>query len=131
MRRSGPKTWGPLVEGEVGCDQDGAAFVALAEDFEEQFGASGGQGHEAQFVDDEELEVGQLALEVQQSSPSSTDTCLPSPPPSMLGMQRSSHWERSSNVLGFVVDPLATIHADGNPTQSSPMAANAAVWAPT
>ena len=35
---------GPLVKGEVGGDQDGAPFVALAEDLEEQFRAGGGQG---------------------------------------------------------------------------------------
>ena len=28
---------GPLIEGQVGGDQDGAALVALAEDLEEQF----------------------------------------------------------------------------------------------
>ena len=28
---------GPLIEGEVGCDQDGAPLVALAEDLEENF----------------------------------------------------------------------------------------------
>ena len=38
---------GPLVEGQDGGDQDGAAFVALAEDLEEEFRAGGGQGDEA------------------------------------------------------------------------------------
>ena len=33
---------GPLVEGQVGGEQDGAPFVALAEDLEEQFRAGGG-----------------------------------------------------------------------------------------
>ena len=28
---------GPLIEGQVGGDQDGAALVALAEDLEEEF----------------------------------------------------------------------------------------------
>ena len=51
---------GPLVEGKVGGDQDGAPFVALAEDLEEQFRTGGGQRHEAQLVDDEQLEAGQL-----------------------------------------------------------------------
>ena len=55
---------GPLVDGQVGGDQDGATFVALAEDFEEEFRAGGGQGCEAQFVDDQQPETGQLALEV-------------------------------------------------------------------
>ena len=35
----GSEDVGPLVEGEVGGDQDGAPFVALAEDLEEQFRA--------------------------------------------------------------------------------------------
>ena len=35
------KDVGPLVEGQVGGDQDGASFVALAEDLEEQFRSLG------------------------------------------------------------------------------------------
>ena len=42
---------GPLVEGQVGGDQDGAPFVALAEDLEEQFRSGGGQGDKAQLID--------------------------------------------------------------------------------
>ena len=34
----------PLVERKIGGHQDGAAFVALAEDLEEQFRPGGGQG---------------------------------------------------------------------------------------
>ena len=34
------KDVGPLVEGQVGGDQDGASFVALAEDRGDQDGAS-------------------------------------------------------------------------------------------
>ena len=49
-----PEDLGPLIEGEVGGDQDGAPFVALAEDLEEQFRPGGGQRHEAQLVDDEQ-----------------------------------------------------------------------------
>ena len=47
---------------------DGASFVALAEDLEEQFRAGGGQRHEAQLVDDEQIEAGQLPLQVEQSA---------------------------------------------------------------
>ena len=64
----GAEHFGPLVEGQVGGDQDGAPFVALAEDLEAEFRAGGGQGDEAQLVDDEQLEAGQLPLEVEQSS---------------------------------------------------------------
>ena len=41
---------GPLVEGQVGGDQDGAPLVALAEDLEEQFRSGGGQGGEFRLV---------------------------------------------------------------------------------
>ena len=61
---------GPLVEGQVGGDQDGAPFVALAEDLEEEFRTGGGEGDEAQLVDDEKPEAGQLPLQVEQPSPS-------------------------------------------------------------
>ena len=39
-----PEHLGPLVEGQVGGDQDGAPLAALAEHLEEQFRAGGGQG---------------------------------------------------------------------------------------
>ena len=59
---------GPLVEWEVGGHQDGARFVALAEDLKEQLRAGAGEGHEAQFVDDQQVEAGKLSLEVEQPS---------------------------------------------------------------
>ena len=34
----------PLIEGQVGGDQDGAPLVALAEDLKEEFRAGGGTG---------------------------------------------------------------------------------------
>ena len=60
------KDLGSLVEGKVGGDQDGAPFVASAEDLEEQFRPGGGQRYEPQFVDDEQPGAGQLPLEVEQ-----------------------------------------------------------------
>ena len=70
QQRSGealrPEDLGPLVEGQVGGDQDGAPLAALAEDLEEQFSPGGGQGDEAQFVDDQQAEAGQLPLQVEQ-----------------------------------------------------------------
>ena len=68
---------GPLVERQVGGDQDGAALVALPEDLEEQFRSGGGQGDEAQFVDDQQAEAGQIPLQVE-------------PPPLVPGFQRSA-----------------------------------------
>ena len=41
-------------------------FVALAEDLEEEFRTGGGEGDEAQLVDDEKPEAGQLPLQVEQ-----------------------------------------------------------------
>ena len=63
-----PEDLGPLVEGEVSGDQDGATLVALAEDLEDQFRTGGGQRHEAQLVDDEQTEASQLSLQVEQSA---------------------------------------------------------------
>ena len=45
-----------------------APLVALAEDLEEEFRAGGGQGDEAQFVDDQQVELGQIPLQVEQPS---------------------------------------------------------------
>ena len=59
----GAEDVGPFVEGQVGGDQDGAPLVALAEDLEEEFRAGGGQGDEAQFVDDQQPEARQVAWE--------------------------------------------------------------------
>ena len=58
---------GPLVEGQVGGDQDRPSLVSLAEDLEEELRAGLGKWYEAQLVDDEQLEPGQLLLEVEQS----------------------------------------------------------------
>ena len=57
---------GPLVEGQIGGHHDGAPLVALAEDLEEQFRAGGGQGHEAQFFDDQQIRTGKLTLQAEQ-----------------------------------------------------------------
>ena len=57
---------GPFVEWQVGGDQGGAAFIALAEHLEQQLGAGLGQRHEAEFVDDQKLVGGELSLEPQQ-----------------------------------------------------------------
>ena len=63
MRRSsrtpgqplGAEDLGPLVEGQVGGDQDRPPLVSLAEDLEEAFRAGLGEWDEAQLVDDEQL----------------------------------------------------------------------------
>ena len=64
FRAEGP---GPLAEGQVGGHQDGAPLIALAEDLEEQFRAGGGERHEAQFVGDQQVEPGELPLQIEQA----------------------------------------------------------------
>ena len=61
------KDLGPLVEGQVGGYQDRASLVALAEHLEEQLGPGLGQGHEAQFVNDQQLETCQPSLQVEET----------------------------------------------------------------
>ena len=53
---------------QVGGDQDGAPLAVLAEDLEEQLRPGGGQGDEAQLVDDHQAEAGRLPLQVEQTS---------------------------------------------------------------
>ena len=59
---------GPLVEGQVGGDQDRPSLVSLAEDLEEELCTGLGEWDEAKLVDDEQLEPCQLLLEVKQPS---------------------------------------------------------------
>ena len=54
-----------LAPGVAG-HQDGAPFVALAEDLEQELGAGLGQRHEAEFVDNQQPVFRQLFLEAQQ-----------------------------------------------------------------
>ncbi len=46
---------GPLVEGQVGGDQDRPSLVALTEDLEEELSAGLGERDEAQLVDVQRL----------------------------------------------------------------------------
>ena len=57
----------PFVKRQVRGDDGGAALVALADQFEQEFCAGLGQRHEAQLVDDQELHAGKLQLEAQQA----------------------------------------------------------------
>ncbi len=62
----GAQNLGPVLEGQVrGHDQTGA-LVSGRDDVEEQLGADLGGGHVAQLVEDEEVELGQLALEPEE-----------------------------------------------------------------
>ena len=57
---------GPLVEGQIGGHQDGSPLVALADDLKKQLGTGAGQGHEAQFFDDQQIRTGKLTLQAEQ-----------------------------------------------------------------
>jgi hypothetical protein len=56
----------PIRLYEAGCDDGGAALVALAEDLEQQLGAARRQGDVTQLVDDEELVASELALKAKE-----------------------------------------------------------------
>ena len=58
----------PLIEGQVGGDEDRPSLVSLAEDLEEELGAGLGERYEAELIDDQQLEPGKLLLKVEQSS---------------------------------------------------------------
>ena len=52
----GAEDRGPFVEWQVGGDQRGTAFIALAEHLEEQFRTDRGEGDAAQLVNDQQLD---------------------------------------------------------------------------
>jgi hypothetical protein len=57
----------PFLERKVRRDDGRSTLVALAEDLEQKFGASLGKRHIAEFVDDEELDCGELSLKFEQT----------------------------------------------------------------
>ncbi len=50
----------PFAEGKVGGDDDGGALIEAADQVEEQLPAGLGEGQLAQFVEDDEVEAGQI-----------------------------------------------------------------------
>src|SRR5215813_6396835 len=62
-----PEHAGPLVERQIGGDNDGAALVTLAEDLEQELRTGRRQRDIAELVDDQQLVGRQLALEAEQS----------------------------------------------------------------
>ena len=67
----------------------GAAFVALAEDLEQEFGTNLAEGHVAQLVDDQQLDVLQLGLELHQPL---LVTCLHQPGAEGMGGDEQGHF---------------------------------------
>jgi hypothetical protein len=57
----------PFLEWKVRRDDGRSTLVALAEDLEQKLGASLGKRHIAEFVDDEELDCGELSLKFEQT----------------------------------------------------------------
>jgi hypothetical protein len=57
----------PFLEREVRCDDGRSMFVTLAEYLEEQFRAGLGERDVAKFVDDEQLDDGELRLKPEQA----------------------------------------------------------------
>ena len=64
----GPEDLSPFVEGKICGHEDRSSLVTLAEDLEQEFSAGLRQRDEAEFIDNEQLESGQLLLKVQQPS---------------------------------------------------------------
>src|SRR5665647_2542796 len=58
----------PFLEWKVRSDDGRATFVALAEHLEQKLGAGRRERHIAQFIDDQQLYRGQIALQLQQPS---------------------------------------------------------------
>ena len=56
----------PFVERQIAGDDRGAALVALREDLEQQFGPGRRQRHVAEFINDQQLITGKLALNPKQ-----------------------------------------------------------------
>ena len=61
----GAEHGGPLVKGQIDRDQRAASVVSLAEDVELQLGPNHRERNIAEFVDDQQLEAGELTLKAQ------------------------------------------------------------------
>ena len=62
----GSKHLDPVLEGQVGSDDEAGALVGAAYDVEEQFGTGFGKGDIAQFVEDKQIEPFELLHETLQ-----------------------------------------------------------------
>ena len=64
----GPEHARPFIEWQVAGDERGAAFIALAEHFEEQLRTNGGKWHVAQFADNQQLDRVEMLLQRPQAA---------------------------------------------------------------
>jgi len=60
------KTVTHSAEGEIGRDDGGAALIAIGEQIEEELAADAVEGHEAQLVDDEDIDAEQSLLQPRE-----------------------------------------------------------------
>ncbi len=56
----------PFLKRQIGVDDGRSAFVPLAEDLEEQFGAGLRERHIAEFVDDQQFDGSELSLQFEK-----------------------------------------------------------------
>ena len=61
----GAEHLGPLIEGQIACDDDRSLLVTLAEHLEEQLGAGLRERDEAQLVDDQQFVSAELLLQAE------------------------------------------------------------------
>ena len=64
----GAEDFGPLFKGQVCGDQEADTFVSTADHIEQEFGPGFGEGHEAQFVEDDQVLAFQLLVETVKGS---------------------------------------------------------------
>lgn len=64
----GAESFGPFVKWQVAGDHRGAALIALRDHLEQKLGVDLGQRHEAQLVDDQQFDAGQLLLQARQAA---------------------------------------------------------------
>ena len=89
---------GPFLKGKIRRDDGRAAFVTLAEYFEEKLRAGLRERHIAEFVNDEQFDGGELRLEFQETPlvarGGSMETAL-------SGQDRRSHQKAIDGVRGL------------------------------
>jgi hypothetical protein len=59
---------GPLLEGEIRRQENAGPFVGCADDVEQEFRSDFARGDITQFIQDQEIEPGQLGLQPQQQA---------------------------------------------------------------
>jgi len=62
-----PECFSPFFERQIASDQGGNPLVALRDQLEEQFSSGFAQRHKPQLINDQQLDLGQLALQPWQA----------------------------------------------------------------